>query len=171
MLLQHDIYSICTEILIISTAVSGTIATITVFIIGVVVTRRMAKKYKWNDSYKSATIVNVLWFIVGMIVNLLVSFTVPTLTFLGSIFILIINIILGQQIVCLIYNKKFRESFMFVVIVQFILFVISIIVLLISLVILLVVMLGHLPDMSDFFQIPEIPEIPDIPEDPEIPEI
>ena len=107
--------------------ISAIIATINLLLFDTIITRWLARTKDWNDSFGTAFIVNLLWFIVDIIINL---------AFPGNLLLIIIgfiiNLILGAIIVSALYKKDFGESFLFVIavlIVKFIIVLILVIVL------------------------------------------
>ncbi len=125
-------YILTPEILQLGSVVTIVIGTalllgVIMFLIGVAVTKWLAGRRGWDDSFKTALIVNLLWFVVSLIIKIceIMNFIFPSSSWIGSVVILIINIILGLIIVSKVYEKELRESLVFVIIIQIILFIIA----------------------------------------------
>lgn len=102
---------------------TGIIIIVINFLIGVVVTRWWASKKEWDDPLKTALIINGIWFIIGLIFNIALSFVLTA--YITSIIVIIIDILLGAVVVSKFYKKKFGKSLIFVIVIQIILFIIS----------------------------------------------
>lgn len=116
------------EALVVTAIITLLLLGVIMFLIGVALTKWLAGSKGWNDSFKTALIINLLWFVLNLLIGLIFSFALPTQTLIAQIITLIINIILGAVIVSKIYEKEFGESLVFVLIIQIILFIIGIIV-------------------------------------------
>ncbi|MFX1350178.1 MAG: hypothetical protein ACFE92_16035 [Promethearchaeota archaeon] len=104
------------------------VVAVLIFLIGVFVTKWYAGRKGWDETFKTALIVNLVWFVLGIIISLIFSFAMPGLqSWIIDIIELIINIIIGAIVVMKIYNKEFGESLLFVIVIQIILFIIAII--------------------------------------------
>ena len=108
----------------------GVVSTITipiiVFITGMYTMRWYAKKKGWDDSIKTAFIVNIILFVLNIPINLLFYFLFGD-NLVTDLISLIINIIIGMMAVMILYKKKFRDSFQFVFVIQLILFLITLV--------------------------------------------
>lgn len=109
--------------LVIGIVIAITVSII-VFIIGMYTMRWYAKKKGWDDSIKTAFIVNIVLLILNIPINLLFYFQFGDNLITGVIS-LVINIIIGVMAVMILYKKKFRDSFLFVFVIQLILFTIT----------------------------------------------
>ncbi len=107
---------------------SAILIPVIMFLIGVAITKRLAGKKRWNDSFKTTLIVNLLWFVISFIISLIFSLVLPSAGWIGSIVVLIITIILGSIIASKVYEKEFGESLIFVIIIQVILFILTILI-------------------------------------------
>jgi polar amino acid transport system permease protein len=128
--------------------VIGIIVAITVsiiiFVIGMYVMRWYAKKKGWDDSIKIAFIVNIVLLMLNIPINLLFYFRFGD-NLITDVISLVINIIIGGLAVMIFYKKKFRDSFLFVVVIQLILFTIPLI---LSFIIGFILILIFTPDIA-----------------------
>lgn len=108
------------------------IASIIIFIIGVIVTKWWAGRKDWSTEWKPALILNLFWLVINIALGWL----------LWGIIALIINIIVGGWIATKLYEKELKESIIFVIVIIIILFIIWIILVLILTVVIVVTVLG-----------------------------
>ena len=108
------------------------IASIIIFIIGVIVTRWWAGRKDWSKEWKPALILNLFWLVINIALGWL----------WWGIIALIVNIILGGWIATKLYEKELKESIIFVIVIIIILFVIFIILVLILTVAIVITVLG-----------------------------
>jgi hypothetical protein len=108
------------------------IASIILFIIGVIVTRWWAGRKEWSKELKSALLLNLFWLVINIALGWL----------WWGIIALIINIIVGGWLASKLYEKELKESIIFVIVVIIILFIIWIILVLILTVVIVVTVLG-----------------------------
>ncbi|MFX0028418.1 MAG: ABC transporter ATP-binding protein [Candidatus Hermodarchaeota archaeon] len=101
----------------------GVIIPILTFIAGIFITKRLLKKRKWEGSFKSSIILNLIWVIID------VSIIIVYLSIDNSLFELLkrgILILIGTVVLLNIYDKKFGELFKLVLPIQIILFTIAV---------------------------------------------
>ncbi|MFX1526204.1 MAG: amino acid ABC transporter permease [Promethearchaeota archaeon] len=102
------------------------------FLIGILLMRWYArKKHKpysnvWDTSLKTSAIVNIVWLIKD-IPTLYALFPLFYENIIPEIISTSINILIGIFVIMLIYKKEFRESIVFVIVIQLILFFITLI--------------------------------------------
>lgn len=111
------------------------------FDIGIFVTRRRAKKKEWNDSYKPAIIINVIWLIIDLI--LFIPTTIILIENYGNapvlpIIPLIINIILGPLLVMKLYDKSFGKSVIFAIVLLIVIHIIWVVIMIVFMIILII---------------------------------
>lgn len=101
------------------------LVTLLVFFIGVFVTKWYAKKKGWEESLKTALVVNAIWTVLFFVIGLISNVVFGEFGMTASIIILVVNSLVGAVIISKFYNKEFKESFMFTLVVQIILFLIA----------------------------------------------
>ncbi|MFX0134068.1 MAG: ABC transporter permease subunit [Candidatus Hodarchaeota archaeon] len=101
------------------------IISIIAFGIGTYIMRWYARNKGWDNSIKTAFIVNIIWLVINIPINILFYFHFGD-NLITDIISLAINIIIGGIVVMLLYKKKFMDSFLFVLIIQLIIFIITI---------------------------------------------
>ncbi len=103
----------------------GIVLTISVpiisFLIGMYAMKRYAKKKRWGDSFKTAFIINILLLVPNFPINILLSFIFNDIIITTAISI-VNNITLGTILVMIFYKKKFKDSFLFNIVIQLIIF-------------------------------------------------
>lgn len=118
---------------IIEVIITRTFTQIVIFIIGIYVMRWYAKEKSkhytivWDKSLKTAIIVNLSWLIISIPWSLTFNFMRIEIVFIDLI-LTGINILIGSILVIILYEKEVRDSFLFVVIIQFIIFFASLVV-------------------------------------------
>ncbi len=98
-----------------------------IFVLGVIVTKWFAKKKGFEDEYKPAIKVNLVWFVIGLSIGIVTTFVIPEADWLSSLIGGIINIIVGIFIVKLFYKMESSKSLIFVIEVQLILLALAVI--------------------------------------------
>jgi len=98
-----------------------------IFVFGVIVTKWFAKKKGFEDEYKPAIKVNLVWFVIGLSIGIVTTFVIPEADWLSSLIGGIINIIVGIFIVKLFYKMESSKSLIFVIEVQLILLALGLI--------------------------------------------
>lgn len=98
-----------------------------IFVLGVIVTKWFAKKKGFEDEYKPAIKVNLVWFVIGLSIGIVTTFVMPEADWLSSLIGGIINIIVGIFIVKLFYKMESGKSLIFVIEVQLILLALAVI--------------------------------------------
>ena len=103
------------------------ISALIAFIIGILITKWLAGRRDWSDSWGKAVIVNIVWVIVLIAVSIGLFFLAldPLISYVLAF---LINLIIGGFIVSKIYDQSFLSSVGFVIIVLILLFIIMIIV-------------------------------------------
>jgi len=121
--------------------ITGIVNQLLMFLIGTYILRWYIKEKKthytnvWDTSFKTAFIVNLIWLIINIPVIIIFDFlfiedTLVALINTG------INILIGTIVVIVLYKREFRESLLFVVVIQLALFITSLVLgLLISIII------------------------------------
>ena len=118
---------------IIEVIITRTFTQIIVFIIGIYVMRWYAKKKSkhytsmWDTSIKTIIVVNLSWLLINIPWSLTFNFMLVESVFIDLI-ISGINILIGFILVIILYEKKARDSFLFVVIIQLVIFIASLVV-------------------------------------------
>ncbi|MHA1804723.1 MAG: hypothetical protein ACTSU4_09325 [Promethearchaeota archaeon] len=109
--------------LILAVAIIAVIA----FIIGVALTRWLAKRKDWSDSWGKAIIVNIIWIIISISMFFLINYVQfdPTILYVIA---LIVSLLVGAIVVAKIYDQGFLSSLGFVLIILILLFIIMLIV-------------------------------------------
>jgi hypothetical protein len=102
---------------------------IVTLIIGVIITYWYAKRKLKEISWASAIKVNIIWFIINIISQLILP------GYLGLILAFVINIFVGAFNVKWNYETKFFESLKFAIIVLVILFIVAIVLMFILIII------------------------------------
>jgi hypothetical protein len=120
--------------LIMTLIIISLIVVIIILIIGVIITYWYAKRKLKEISWISAIKLNLIWFIINIIFQLLAP------GYLGLIISFIINTLLGAFNVKWNYETKFFESFRFAIVVLVILFIIA----LVLMFILIIIVIGTL---------------------------
>jgi polar amino acid transport system permease protein len=113
--------------------ITRTFTQIVIFIIGIYVIRWYAKKKSkhytnvWNTSHKTAIIVSLSWLIISIPWSLTFNFMRIETVFIDLI-LTGINILIGSILVIILYEKKLRDSSLFVIIIQLIILIASLVV-------------------------------------------
>jgi len=108
----------------------GIVLTVTVpiliFLIGTYAMKWYAKKKRWGDSIKTAFIINILLLIPSSLINFFLSFIFNDILITTTIGI-VNNITIGTILVMKFYKKRFKDSFLFNIVIQIIIFPLTII--------------------------------------------
>jgi len=123
MLFQLDLLTL--TILLVVLAAIGT--SLVLFIAGTFMTQKYAKSKNWDESYKIALEINLIWLISSLAVSIPISIFLGDEGFTDMIRFGV-NMVLGIIVVRKLYKKTPIESFQLVLILQIILFIIAIIV-------------------------------------------
>jgi len=107
---------------------------IVLFIIGILVTKWRARKKGWNEEWKPAVILNLFWLVVGIVCGFI--------PYVGFIVALIINLFVGAIVASKLYDKKYGESLIFIIIVWIFLIIIYIILFIILIVVIVAIIIG-----------------------------
>ena len=100
----------------------GIIMPISIFFLGIIVTRWYAKKKEWDESLKPALIVNLIWFMFNLFLYLFI-----TQSLLAPIIQIIINPGLGMFSVVYMYKREYKQSIIFATVIQIILIIATLI--------------------------------------------
>ncbi len=121
MLFQLDLLTL--TILLVVLAAIGT--SIILFIVGTYAMQRYAKSKTWDDSYKIALVINLIWLVSSLSVIIPISIFVGDEGFIDLIRFGI-NTVVGVIMVMKLYEKTFGESVQLVLMLQIILFIMAI---------------------------------------------
>ena len=106
----------------------GIVNQIFVFLIGIYIMRWHAKSKNtpyakvWDTSFEPILIVNIIWLELNILILIILNFLLIE-SLIINIINTTINILTGTIVVMLLYKKKFKESFFFIVTVQLIVFI------------------------------------------------
>ncbi len=103
----------------------GISISILIFIAGIFITKKRARKKRWDVPFKKVLIVNVIW----VIMDISIVFPVALISWDNFIIDLLkrgIFVFIGMIVVMKNYNNEFREPLRFVLVIQIILFAIAI---------------------------------------------
>ena len=104
-----------TDMMMTSMMIINPIVAIILFVIGVVITKKLAEKKEWDDSWNTLILLNLFWLIVTLAIGWI---------FYGLI-ALVINIVVGAFFASKLYEKEIKASLIFVVIIMVIIYIIS----------------------------------------------
>ena len=121
MLFQLDLLT-QTIILVVSATIG---ISFILFAVGTYMMQRYAKSKKWDDSYKLALKINIIWLVSSLLVG------IPISAFAGDEVLIDIlrfgiNMVVGIIVVMKLYKKTLGESVPFVLAIQIILFIVAI---------------------------------------------
>ena len=122
MLFQLDLLTL--TILLVVLAAIGT--SLILFIVGTYMMQRYAKSKTWDDSYKVALKINLIWLVTSLSISIPISIIAGDEGFI-DIIRFGINMVVGVIVVIKLYKKTPGESIPFVLVLQIILFIIAII--------------------------------------------
>ncbi|MFX1481449.1 MAG: hypothetical protein ACFFCI_25500 [Promethearchaeota archaeon] len=117
------------------------LVSIIVFTIGILITRWRAIFKNWNDSFKKAGILNLLWLIVNVFFYSIFNF-IQNGIFLALVISLLINLFIGSLLALYLYNKDYKESVVFILVILLYLFIIGLFVGFITLIIISLISAG-----------------------------
>jgi len=103
----------------------GISISILIFIAGIFITKKLARKKRWDVPFKKVLIVNVIW----VIMDISIVFPVALISWDNFVIDLLkrgIFVFIGMIVVMKNYNNEFREPLRFVLVIQIILFAIAI---------------------------------------------
>lgn len=121
MLFQSGIPTL-TIILVVSATI---VISFILFAVGTYALQRYAKSKKWDESYKLALKINILWLISSLLIGIPISMFAGD-NVLIDILRFGINMVVGIIMVKKLYKKPLGESAPFVLMLQIILFIIAI---------------------------------------------
>lgn len=122
MLFQLDLLTLVIILVLIATIGTSFI----LFIAGTFMMQKYAKSKTWDDSYKVALKINLLWLVSSLIVGISISLFAGD-TALIDFLRFGINMVVGILMVKKFYKKTTAESIPFVLVLQIILYIIAII--------------------------------------------
>ena len=112
-----------------------------IFVFGIIITRWWAIKENWNDTYKPSIRLNLFWLISNLVLFVALIPVVYGL-FIAALISFLVNIFVGALVTSKFYEKKYKESLIFVFFIVIILMIIWLIVYLITTVIVAVITIG-----------------------------
>ena len=112
-----------------------------IFVLGIIITRWWAIKENWNDTYKPSIRLNLFWLISNLVLFIALIPVVYGL-FIAALISFLVNIFVGALVTSKFYEKKYKESLIFVVFIVINLIIIWFIVYLITTVIVAVITIG-----------------------------
>ena len=121
MLFQLDLLT--TTIIFVMIAVIGT--SLILFIAGTIIMQTYANSKTWDDSYKLALKINLIWLISSLSIGIPVSLLAGD-TVLIDMLRFGINMVVGVILVLKLYKKTLGESIAFVLLIQIILYIMAI---------------------------------------------
>ena len=89
------------------------LVSIVMFMIGILITRWWAIIKNWNNSFKKAGILNLLWLIVNVVIYSIFNFILYGI-FLALVISLLIHLFFGSLLVVYLYDKGYKESLVFI---------------------------------------------------------
>ena len=122
MLFQSDLLILAITLVLIATIATSFI----LFLAGTFMMQWYAKSKTWDDSYKLALKINLLWLVSSLVVGILISLFAGD-TIIIDFFRIGINMVVGIIMVKKLYKKTTGESVAFVLVLQIILYIIAII--------------------------------------------
>jgi len=122
MLFQIDLLTLAITLVLIATIGTSLI----LFIAGTYMMQMYAKSKTWDESFKLALKINLLWLVSSLIVGITISLFAGD-TALIDFLRLGINMVVGIIMVMKLYKKTSAESFQFVLLLQIILYILAII--------------------------------------------
>ena len=122
MLFQLDLLTL--TILLVVLAAIGT--SIILFILGTYMMQRYAKSKTWDDSYKVALKINLIWLVTSLSISIPISIIAGDEGFI-DIIRFGVNTVIGIIGVMKLYKKTLGESVSFILVLQIILFITAII--------------------------------------------
>jgi len=122
MLFQLDLLTLAITLVLIATIGTSLI----LFLAGTYIMQMYAKSKSWDDSFKLALKINLIWLVSNLIVGIIISLFAGD-TALIDILRFGINMIVGFFLVMKLYKKTAAESIAFVLLLQVILYILAII--------------------------------------------
>ena len=122
MLFQLDFLTLVITLVLIATIGTSFI----LFIAGTSMMQMYAKSKTWDESYKVALKINLIWLVSSLVVGISISLLAGD-TAIIDIFRFGINMVVGIIMVKKFYKKTTTESIAFVLVLQIILYIIAII--------------------------------------------
>ena len=117
------------------------LVSIVMFMIGILITRWWAIIKNWNNSFKKAGILNLLWLIINVVIYSIFNF-IPYGIFLALVISLLIHLFIGSLLALNLYNKGYKESLVFIVAILLYLIIIGLFVGFIALIIISLIFAG-----------------------------
>ena len=121
MLFQFDLLT-STIILVVSATIG---VSLILFAVGTYMTQKYAKSKTWDDSFKLALKINLIWLISSLSIGIPVSILAGD-TVLIDMLRFGINMVVGVILVMKLYKKTLGESIAFVLLIQIILYIAAI---------------------------------------------
>jgi hypothetical protein len=122
MLFQLDLLTLAITLVLIATIGTSLI----LFLAGTYIMQMYAKSKSWDDSFKLALKINLIWLVSNLIVGIIISLFAGD-TALIDILRFGINMVVGFFLVMKLYKKTAAESIAFVLLLQVILYILAII--------------------------------------------
>ncbi len=122
MLFQLDLLTLVITIVLIATIGTSFI----LFAVGTYTMQMYAKSKSWDDSFKLAIKINLIWLASSLVVGISISLLAGD-TILIDFIRMGINMVVGIILVKKLYKKTLLESMSFVLVVQIVLYIIAII--------------------------------------------
>ena len=122
MLFQLDLLPLVITLVLIATIATSLI----LFVAGTYIMQMYAKSKTWDDSFKLALKINLIWLVSSLVLGISISLLAGD-TVLIDFFRIGINMVVGIILVKKLYKKTLLESVSFVLVIQIVLYIIAII--------------------------------------------
>lgn len=122
MLFQLDLFTLVITLVLIATIGTSFI----LFAVGTYMMQMYAKSKSWDDSFKLAIKINLIWLASSLVVGISISLLAGD-TILIDFIRMGINMVVGIILVKKLYKKTLLESMSFVLVIQIVLYIIAII--------------------------------------------
>lgn len=122
MLFQLDLLTLVITLVLIATIGTSLI----LFAVGTYTMQMYAKSKSWDDSFKLAIKINLIWLASNLVVGISISLLAGD-TILIDFIRMGINMVVGIILVKKLYKKTLLESMSFVLVIQIVLYIIAII--------------------------------------------
>lgn len=122
MLFQLDFLTLVITLVLIATIGTSFI----LFAVGTYVMQMYAKSKSWDDSFKLAIKINLIWLASSLVVGISISLLAGDTIFIDFIR-MGINMVVGTILVKKLYKKTLLEAMSFVLVIQIVLYIIAII--------------------------------------------
>ncbi len=122
MLFQLDLLTLVITLVLIATIGTSLI----LFAVGTYTMQMYAKSKSWDDSFKLAIKINLIWLASSLVVGISISLLAGD-TILIDFIRMGINMVVGIILVKKLYKKTLLESMSFVLVIQIVLYIIAII--------------------------------------------